>query len=741
MQPGLGLSGKLVNEITYAPPLISLGPDEEPLGVNPMRLTLRTLLAYLDDTLEPMEAKLIGDKVAESEAAQELISRIKLVTRRRRLTTPPATGPGARLDANTVAEYLDNALSPEQLAEVEETCIGSDAHLADIAACHQILTLVLGEPILVPPTARQRMYALNRGPESLPRRKVRAAAVGQGVVAQADPQADESDEALLLGLPLYREGGWMRWLAPLATACLLAAASVAVWMALLSNTPRVTTTPGTHPESVALANPEAGRNPADKEAKKQSPAELPISPLTNKPSEVDTKGEGNKKGESRPPVPAVDKTEPGKKENPPPPPRENNVLPIPKAAGEPVNAPNLERAEVGRAEWTGSSILVQQASDKAPWQLVTQKKPIYATDMLRAMPGYSADLVLQTDVTLTLWGIVPELMRVPTPVLESSAVLYTNKAFDVDFKLVRGRVIISNHKKKGPALVRLRFLNQVWDLTLQDPSTQVVAELFGMVQTLGPDPATNAPDLYANVYALNGPLKLHAGDKDHDLTSASMFSWDNTFGLADRPRKLPKAPDWWTNREPPRTNAAPAVKNALSSLALRAQTKNRIDLVLAETLSEPNVYSRTAALRCRAALDDLPAVVDALADERSSELRLRAIEEAQHLLALGQIYDEKLVAALREKNYTEAQVQTLAFLLHGIPPDQWTDPTFRLQVVTDLVSDKLAIRQLAHYDLYAMVPEGRSIVYDATGSRTERDRGYDEWKQLVARLKTPAKPK
>ena len=66
-----------------------------------MRLTLRTLLAYLDDTLDPDEAKTIGQKVAESDTAQELIERIKQVTRRRRLTVPPATGPGAKFDANT----------------------------------------------------------------------------------------------------------------------------------------------------------------------------------------------------------------------------------------------------------------------------------------------------------------------------------------------------------------------------------------------------------------------------------------------------------------------------------------------------------------------------------------------------------------------------------------------------------------------------------------------------------------
>src|SRR5882762_9136138 len=147
-----------------------------------MRLTLRTLLAYLDDTLEPAQAKAIGQKVAESDTAQELIARIKQVTRRRRLTTPPDKGPGAKVDANTIAEYLDNTLTSDQLADIEQLCLSSDVHLAEIAACHQILTLVLGEPALVPPTARERMYGLFQGREAIPFRKARHrdGAAGEG---------------------------------------------------------------------------------------------------------------------------------------------------------------------------------------------------------------------------------------------------------------------------------------------------------------------------------------------------------------------------------------------------------------------------------------------------------------------------------------------------------------------------------------------------------------------------------
>src|SRR4051812_28022200 len=121
-----------------------------------MRLTLRTLLAYLDDTLEPAQARLIGQKVAESSVAQDLIERIKKVTRRRGLANPPTSGP-SKLDPNTVAEYLSDQLGAEQTTEVEETCLHDDTYLAEVAACHQILTLMLSEPAVVPPVARRRM--------------------------------------------------------------------------------------------------------------------------------------------------------------------------------------------------------------------------------------------------------------------------------------------------------------------------------------------------------------------------------------------------------------------------------------------------------------------------------------------------------------------------------------------------------------------------------------------------------
>ena len=56
-----------------------------------MRLTLRTLLSWLDDTLPAPEVRAIGQQVNESPYARELVDRIRKVTRQRRLSVPPSS--------------------------------------------------------------------------------------------------------------------------------------------------------------------------------------------------------------------------------------------------------------------------------------------------------------------------------------------------------------------------------------------------------------------------------------------------------------------------------------------------------------------------------------------------------------------------------------------------------------------------------------------------------------------------
>ena len=111
-----------------------------------MRLTLRTLLAWLDGVLPDDEQQELGRKVSSSVVATHLVERIRAAVGRTAIGAPRPDGRGLTEDPNSVAEYLDNTLSSDQLEAFERICIESELHLAEVAACHGILAQLARDP-------------------------------------------------------------------------------------------------------------------------------------------------------------------------------------------------------------------------------------------------------------------------------------------------------------------------------------------------------------------------------------------------------------------------------------------------------------------------------------------------------------------------------------------------------------------------------------------------------------------
>ncbi len=353
-----------------------------------LRLTLRTLLAYLDDTLDPAQARAIGQKVAESEPARDLIERIKLVTHRRRLTTPASSGPGIKIDPNTVAEYLDNEVTAEQAAEVEQICLASDVHLAEVAACHQVLSLILGEPLKPPPSANQRMYGLVRGPEALLHRKPPA---GKPKTVAESASGKQIDETLRLGVPaLGRADGWRSPLLLAGGGFIAALILVAAIFQILHLAPEKEA--GVKPDAMAQTD---GKKDNTKEEK----------PEVSKEKE-DAKGQEDvKQGQTK----DLDKE------------KKNFDRPPPESVTEnlskkdiPFAAPNMRSATIGTylTDAKDSSILLQPGPEgKSEWKRLTAKQPdVSSARPLMSLPGSRSFVDTSRGVRLTLWGNMPEFL-------------------------------------------------------------------------------------------------------------------------------------------------------------------------------------------------------------------------------------------------------------------------------------------------------------------------------------------
>ena len=126
-----------------------------------MRLTLRTLLAYRDNVLSPADREDLHRRIQSSQYGGNLLRGIGEITQRNVVAAPPVLGTGLAADANSIAEYLDDALPHSQVPEFERICLDSAVHLAELADCHSLLSSAVRTKVNV--SGELRRLALGLG--------------------------------------------------------------------------------------------------------------------------------------------------------------------------------------------------------------------------------------------------------------------------------------------------------------------------------------------------------------------------------------------------------------------------------------------------------------------------------------------------------------------------------------------------------------------------------------------------
>jgi len=166
-----------------------------------MRLTLRTLLGWVDGVLPAEEHSAIGVMVAGSKVATRLAEQIREGAACGSTDVPLTGGPAIADDANRVAEYLDNTLLSEHLTAFERFCIDSRPHLEEVATCHGILAEISRNPKLARMPRDQRSVLRQRIQRSLS-----TAAVASSV-ACADRSEEVSRETVAVEEPAAASHG------------------------------------------------------------------------------------------------------------------------------------------------------------------------------------------------------------------------------------------------------------------------------------------------------------------------------------------------------------------------------------------------------------------------------------------------------------------------------------------------------------------------------------------------------
>jgi hypothetical protein len=753
-----------------------------------MRLTLRTMLAYLDNVLEPADAEVLGKKVNESDFARGLAQRIGVVTKKLRIDAPKLDGKGMGNDPNTVAEYLDSTLPPDRIGDFERICLESDKHLCEVAACHQVLTLVLGKPAQVPMELRERVYALGRpatGTAASP--PIPADGAGSDADVAPPPVAGngrpQEKPAPLLVPDYLRAGRRSVW-------PLVAAAAVALLLALgvlrlmgpfdsshplarlfggspteLAQRPDGTDPAELQPPDIGLpgvdrgdAAPATDRRPDVEATRVRQPgvehgAALPGEPAADDTGDVAPAVDNIEPRPETPeeaPLPVTPPGGPGEDARPDPPAAITDPALVAGAAPEPVPAEPAaeptEEAPVASAE--------PRTTPRARRSPTAAAEPAEApldvgrytsdTQLLAAMDeetglcyAKAPRAVLVAGEQLVALGPYRPQVALPSGVQVTfageSAMRMGRPAesgashMAVDW----GRFIVVTVGAAG-AQIDLNLAGVPGLLTLVDADSSVAVRV-GRWLPPGTDPEEVGSYPVVEIFSTHGRVTWHEqGEEKVTIPVNHVYVY-----IGDEiPETLGpfQPPEWLDSR-----SVAPIDRQASLVLEAMLPPDKPLNLSLQEAMQDRRVEVRALAARCLAFLGDFEPALRELADSRQYSFWGSAVESLRQAVAAG----PPSAAAVRETidRVRPAVARDLYRMTWGYSDEQ-LERSAAAQLVKLLESDQMDVRVLAFHNLQTIT--GAQEFYRAERPPQAQRAALQNWKQRLDRgtivWKTPPSP-
>lgn len=705
-----------------------------------MRLTLRTMLAYLDDVLEPSQTKQIGQKIQESPVAGVLVSRIREVMRRRRLSAPDVSGSHIGIDSNIVAQYLDNTLPPDQVADVERVLLSSDELLAEVAACHQVLTLVLGEPCEVSAHSRERLYALgpvaasdqlrveSGSPTSTTSANDNRAGIAAGIVAAtAIPSTAAGVQLVRPGssheIPEYlRPSPFSKFTGPTIVIAII----VVVGVGMLMSDPSFLKGVNQAQRELAKNSRGASNSTMRDELPPGTVIETDGTPMTNDANAVNTTAttrldpppQPDQSGDSKSvptatatinsPVAATPTIKP-KAVVPGP------SDPIPPAPARPKPVVALPTVPVQFISNEG--VLLRFSEVDQHWFLAPKQSVLKTGESLACLEPYEAVLSFDQG-TLRATVLGDSALRV----MEATDLAATG------LEVRHGRVLFQGSRKDGqqPLALAIVIGQDIWKLELLTAETVCALEVL-------PTPAAGfekvgEPNRYSGVlYVLAGAVKwTSASGASQDVAERTGLPLSSDQAAANKQVAVsfPTAPDW---TDPAKRKLSPLRRYA-TLFEKEFALDQPADPSMQALIQHSNSKISELAVRGLALTQSYSALTQALAECPHEEGRFAARDGLNDWLPLGADHGAQLKKEL-ETHYPPADVEVMYRLLWGYTREDGRDKLTSHQLVGLLHNNHVVVRELADFWIERLI--GRRTEYRATNGPAQRESQIRRIEKLI----------